>query len=131
MHQLLVHEVPTEGGEIPVPPSDDLVYLGLRIAPTWLEILDEPMQHRQSLLVLGRDCEQPARGIDKVLQDASIEFVRFASQLRSVQPSLHPALDNELVEAQPVGKLPKLAFHCPQILGARARFHMDRRHAEC
>jgi len=67
LHELLVHEVATKGGEIPVSPSDDLVDLGLWVAPTWLEIFDQPTQHRKSLLVLGRNCEQPACRIDKVL----------------------------------------------------------------
>src|SRR5450631_3105664 len=42
LHELLVDEEPAEGGEIPVPPSDDLVDLGFRIALAGLEIFDQP-----------------------------------------------------------------------------------------
>ena len=95
MHELLVDEEPAKGGEISVSSSDDLVYLGLRVAPSWLEIFDQPTQYRQSLLVLRGDSQQPARRINEVLQDANIGVVHL----------FDPALHHDRVEAQPAGEL--------------------------
>ena len=126
MHQILVHEVPAQSGEIPVSPSDDLVDHGLGVAASWLEIFNQPPQNSKSLLVLRRDCEKPARPIYKVLQDASVVFVRFAS----LQLLPHSALDSDLVEPKPLGELVQLALDRPRIPGACARFHMDHGHAQ-
>ena len=78
-----------------MPASDDPVDLGLGVASSWLEIFDQPSQDGQALLVLRRDCEEPARRIHKVLQNAGIEFVHL----------LDRALHRDLIEAEPVGQL--------------------------
>jgi hypothetical protein len=120
LHELLVDEKSTEGGEIPMPPSDDLVDLRLWVPPAELEVLDQPAQHRHPLFVLRRDGEQTAACIHEVLQDARIGLVHL----------LDLALHRDLIEAEPIGQLSQLALDRPDIFGVRAALHVDLRHAQ-
>src|SRR5690348_2564660 len=67
LHQLFIDEVAAQRPEVRVPAGDDAVHLGLGVDTARLEVLDQPAQHDQSLLVLHRNGRQPSRPVDEVV----------------------------------------------------------------
>jgi hypothetical protein len=79
LHQLLVDQVAAECREVGVAPRDDPVDLGFGVAPAWLEVLDEPAQDGQPLLVLGGKADQAVFRVDEVLSDATSGTLKLPS----------------------------------------------------
>jgi hypothetical protein len=75
LHQFLIDEISTKGGEVRMVPRDDLIDLGLRVLSPRLKVLDQPSQYGEPLLALHWNADQAKPRVDEVLANARVVII--------------------------------------------------------
>src|SRR4051794_32533562 len=65
LEQLLLDQIPPEGGVVDVEPPEQVVDLLLRVDPPGLELTGEEVEHQPPLAPVGRDVGEPT--LDQVI----------------------------------------------------------------